>query len=413
MRALFLSSLLLLACPPPTTIDDCPRNLVNADGNVGFAGGVGGGSGSVPPAPLAFVGTEVLVTAFAPLTSCVSDVRRVDLEVLDPDLMPLPFTLAPSRDPGGGVVSAALRFTPQQGGVHTVRFSFEPALGVRTTLLQAAGDGLAAHPVVHVPAVCPPGNAWPLTDDVVACEDNQRVSLTAADGGTASFPGSQLVVVGTVLWSLDATGSVLERRVFADGGLALTHSIPSVRNTPVAGLHDEVSAMRLSAQGNLTQYRVDVEPPRPLTFSAGLPQNGTVWWVDGEMLRTNAFDGCGTSPCDRLEDLLALDPGAAWRRAQFQSATDGYARPLQVMMPTLSPRYTVSLSEGVSWPTSGFERVPLWLAQPAPDGRRVLVSADRGSLDFTAWPRDQVLRVGRQHVLLKDLAPTSLRIVRR
>ena len=68
--------------------------------------------------------------------------------------------------------------------------------------------------------------------------------------------------------------------------------------------------------------------------------------------------------------------------------------------------------ESPGFVTDSFERVPLWLAQNV-GTRRLLVSGRDGGFELSAWPRTEVLRVGRHHLVLTDAQADFVRVVRR
>ena len=163
-----------------------------------------------------------------------------------------------SRAGSPSAVSVSFVFTPSQPGVHTLKVAFEPSLGVRSVLIDVARDGLSgASTRVPLPAgaSCV---TWPLSDDTVACEEQGAgfVSVSSVDGGLTRFSGAELVVADDVLWSIDGTSNTLERRVFEDGGVRVTHRFPNFPVTPTPALHDVDVALRYRASGMLTRVRV-------------------------------------------------------------------------------------------------------------------------------------------------------------
>lgn len=420
-RLLPLSLVALCACPPPVE-PDCQRLLVDVSGNVNhFAGGLGGGTGSGFPPPLGFAGSPQNVTLFAPLSSCVSDTLRVDVSVLDPDGRELVAEVGtPARFGVDGAVNVDVGFTPSKAGLHTIRVAFEPSLGARSLLLEVASDGLSGLTTrVPIPAGanCLANALWPLSDDTVACEERAtgRVSLTSADGGLVQFSGGQLVVVDTVLWSIDAVTNSLERRVFEDGGVRLTDSFPHFPPVATPGMHDvdralrfrsngRLSLVRLKSTGTLVQeFQLDGQVGPPLAYFS--EDNDTIF-------RWSPLS-CTFSNCTNFEDLVALEPGYVWAPHNFfeqpgAPRVSGFARPNDSVAPA---RFSLfHAAEPVTTPAFAFERMPLWLSTGGT--RRVLVSVERGSITLSFWPAG-VLRVGRHHVVLTDPDPAVVRVVRK
>ena len=420
MRRLVLLTLFALtACPPPVE-PECQRVLVDVNGNTnrGFAGGIGGGTGNTNASPLGVTGVEQTLTLFAPLSSCVSDTLRADVTVLDPDNQPLaPQRGVPARLGVEGAVKMTVTFTPAKPGTHSIHVAFEPSLGVRTLLLDVAADGLAGLTTrVPIPtgANCLSNALWPLTDDTVACEERGRgqVSITSSDGGLTQFPGEQLVVVDTVLWSINAASSSLERRVFEDGGVRLTDAFANFPAVATPGMHDVDLALRFRTNGRLNLVRLGRSIIElPLDGQVGPP---LAYFAedDDTVFRWSQVD-CGFG-CTNFPDLVAVEPGFVWRGGDAFGQVPGGARVSGFVRPTAqSDTLRFSLPhqpEPVSTPAFGFERIPLWLGV---SGKRVLVSVQNEALVFTAWPATGVLRVGRRHVVLTDPALDFVRVARR
>ncbi|MDP1821673.1 MAG: hypothetical protein Q8L48_00440 [Archangium sp.] len=418
---LLLTLVALAACPPPIE-PDCQRVLVDLGGNVnqGFAGGVGGGTGAAPP-PLGFAGSSQNVTLFAPLSSCVSDTLRVDVSVLDPDNRELTAEVGtPARFGVNGAVKVDVAFTPTKAGLHTVRVAFEPSLGARSLLLEVASDGLAGLTTrVPIPqgANCLSNALWPLSDDTVACEERAtgRVSLSSSDGGLVQFAGGQLVVVDSVLWSIDATSNTLERRVFEDGGVRLTDSFQNFPSVATPGMHDVDRALRFRSNGRLTlvhlkpagplvqELQLDGQVGPPLAYFA--EDNDTVYrWSPAR---------CVFSSCTNFEDVVGLEPGYVWRTPNtFEQPrgpeVSGFVRPTDEAAPARLVLFHAA--EPVTTPAFAFERIPLWLSVGG--NKRVLVTVERDSARLSFWPGG-VLRVGRHHLVLTDPDPGFVRVVRR
>lgn len=419
-RSPWLALLALLAgCPPPAIGDGCERLLVEADGTLNL--GVGGGPAASGSAHrLGVVGTPLTLTVFAPLTSCVSDTLRADPRVLDPGEGAVPFQLEGGAVPSGveGAVKATLTFTPTRPGLHTLQLAFEPSLGVRSLLVDVAADGLAgAVTRLAIPADlrCPRATFWALTDDTFACEEPGQIAIVSADGGTTRFEGEQLVVVDTVLWSLHTPSSALERRVFADGGLLLTNTFPDFSARPAPGMHDLNLAWRFHTNDRLALVRIEPggatvrEWGEELLF--GAPRGYLV--EDDDTVCRWGDPACLVPGCVSAPDIVAMDPGLVWRGLPgAPQASGGFARPVRDL--EAPARFTLwSPRLSVASPATGFERIPLWLSPEGESGHQVLVSTQAGTLTFTAWPRGQVLRVGRRQVLLGDDAPDFIRIVGR
>ncbi len=408
----------LCACEPPPQ-DDCLRRLVDVNGALigGSAGGTGGGTGGGPlldPAVLGTVGVPVTLTFFAPLTSCVSDALRLDAVVNDPDAFS-----TPAVPPGAleqsifSSVKANVTFTPTRPGLHTVKVAFEPSLGVRSRFVEVVADGLSGQ-VIRVPipagANRSPG-IWPLGDDTVASEvrsvDDITISSTA--GTLTHFRGTQLVVAGQVLWSIDPLTSTLERRVFEDGGVRLTHSVPGFPAIPTPALQEPDFALRYRTSGRLSSVSVwpdgglrvndhsyDARVVPPLAYFGG----------DGWVMRWSLED-CAFGTCSNLGDLAALDAQFVWRHSP-PGGLRGFARPTNLVD---SPLLLAHTPDALSSPLAAFERLPLWLRTQSEDWK-VLVTATDAGFQFTGWPRSEVLRVGREHVLLTDEDPGFVRVVR-
>ena len=424
MRAalLFAVFALLPACSPPPL--ECARQLIDVTGapNGGFAGG---GPGTT--SPLGVVGSPVSVGVFAPLSACPSDTLRADVTLVDPDNLPMMnlTVTQPVRNLSMGVGST-LTFTPDEPGLYALKVSFEPALGVRSLFIDVAVDGMRAASVVRVPipngANCDTNALWPLSDDTVACEARGPgvVSVTSVDGGVRTFPGSHLVVADTVLWSIHPALEQLERRVWEDGGVRLTHVFPNFAATPTPGMHDVDVALRYrpasilarmvvlpDAGFSVEDFRSDALGGSPEAFFVE-PSDELFRW--NEDLCLSSFN-CGNF----FTDLVAVEPGLVWRS---ELVFDGSAsRSTGFTRPTLPSNVVSAMTvphrpESPGFVTDSFERVPLWLAQNV-GTRRLLVSGRDGGFELSAWPRTEVLRVGRHHLVLTDAQADFVRVVRR
>ena len=414
MRRLLPLLFTLFGCPPPIE-QTCQRLLVNVNGSPDQAV-------AASPPPLGLVGHSLAVPFFAPLSACVSDVLRAEVTALDPDNLPLTVRLDdPLRVGSQGVVKLSMTFTPTKPGLHNLRVAFEPSLGARTQLVEVASDGLGGFTTrVPIPtgANCAADALWPLSDDTVACEERATgfVSLTSSDGGLTRFPGGQLVVADTVLWSINPASTTLERRVFEDGGVRLSHAFPNFPSIVTPGMHDVDLALRYRANGQLvlvqltpsgstvSQLRFDTLPSSPLAYFV----------EDGGSLFRWSTSQCPLDVCVNLADVVALEPGYVWRASQsFESfsLTSGFVRPTTEFNAT--PRFTLLYPTApVATPGYGFERLPLWLAL-TPATQRVLVTVENEELRYSAWPRAEVLRVGRHHLVLTDPNLAFVRVVRR
>ena len=87
----------------------------------------------------------------------------------------------------------------------------------------------------------------------------------------------------------------------------------------------------------------------------------------------------------------------------------GFARPTNLVD---SPRLLAHTPEALSSPAAAFERLPLWLRTQSEDWKVLVTTTDAG-LQFTGWPRSEVLRVGQEHVLLTDGDPGFVRVFRK
>lgn len=418
----FLFGVAFSACPPPID-ESCQRVLIDVNGNPNM-GGFGGGPGSEATPPLGLVNAPLTLTIFAPLSTCVSDTLRADVTLTDPNNLPAAITQQePAARSGISSVKTVVTFTPLTVGLHTLKVAFEPSLGVRSLLIDVAEDGLQ-HRTTRVPIPtgenCYSNATWPLSDDTVACEERGPgyVSVTSADGGVTRFRGTQLVVVDRVLWSIDPTNATLDRRVFEDGGLAFTHSFSNFPPTATPAMHDLELAMRFRTNGRLTRVRLTPDGGSDLVELSldGLLGPPLAYFAEDNdvVFRWSQVD-CSFNNCVNFTDLVAVEPGFVWRavNAGFepspsQARVSGFTRPTTQSdsTPAVTLPYAV---ESANTPAFAFERMPLWLNVAGP--RRVLASKVDGGVSFTAWPRGEVLRVGRNHVVLVDADPGFVRVV--
>lgn len=418
-RLIPLLVLAFSACSGPLE-QTCERLLVDSSGNLNQ--GFGGAPASRVEPPLGLVGTPITARLFAPLTACVSDALRADAKLLDPDNVAIPMSQTePMRAGVQGTVALSITFTPTQPGVHTLQVSFEPSIGVRNLLINVAADGLrGATTRVRLPESgnCPTNGVWPLAGDVIACEEQNtgNVAIISADGGLTSFPGAELVVADTVLWSVKSATNTLERRLFQDGGVRLTHSFPNFPPLETPAMHDVDRALRYRSNGRLTLVRLQ---PDAGTSVQELTLDGTVgnplayFAEDNDVVYRWSQLDCSFSNCINLPDVAALEPGLVWRTSKqgFESAgrTSGFSRPTTQSEST--PRVTLQHAvEPATTPLVSFERLPLWLTFNL-EGKRVLISSDRGPMELSAWPRSAVLRVGRKHLVLTDPDPFFVRVI--
>ncbi|MDP3154725.1 MAG: hypothetical protein Q8N23_18750 [Archangium sp.] len=413
MRRLSLLLAVLCGCSPPQ--DDCVRQLADVNGslNRGVGGGTGGGTGH--GAVLAAVGAPITLTFFAPLTSCVSDTLRIDAVAIDPDGRSTPaMQVGALEQTVFSAVKANVTFTPTRPGLHTLKVAFEPSLGARSRFVEVAADGLSGQVIrVPIPAgATASAGLWPLTDDTVASElrSVDDITISSPAGMLTHFRGAQLVVAGQVLWSIDPLTHMLERRVFEDGGVRLTHSFPDFPALPTPALHDEDFALRYRTSGQLSTvsiwadggFRVNdhsfYAPVDPPLAYFGTPNGSVTRW---------SLEEC-PFPCSNIEDLAAVDAQFVWRHSPLTGLT-GASRTTSFQEPPLQLAHT---PEALSSPPAAFERLPLWLRTQS-DDRSVLVSVTDAGLHFTGWRRSEVLRVGREHVLLTDEGPGFVRVVRK
>ncbi len=415
----------LEGCSPPPGAT-CRRLPIDPRGNLvgSFAGGSGGGTGMAGTfSPLGIVNTTLTLTVFAPVSGCPGDEPVVNATLVDArnQLGPTPTTSVPFVGVGLGAISSTVSVLPTAPGQYTLRVAFEPStLGVREFILDVAADGReGATTRVPIPdgAGCSLNRVWPVSDDTVACEAQSMVTVTSADGGSTTFPGAQLVVADDVLWSINATER-LERRVWEDGGLQLTHSFPDFPPTPSPGMHDTDVAMRFLSNGRLTRVRVLADGGTDLlqySLASGRPPLA-YFTEDDELPWRWSLSSCSIGVCRAVSDLVALEPGFVWRALKPQGSLFGkrlhaFTRPMDDLEG--NPRFSLDyLAEETASPEVPFERMPLWV-EPGVGAMKVLVSISGPDLELTAWPRAEVVRVGRHHVVLADRDALTVRVVRR
>ena len=269
---------------------------------------------------------------------------------------------------------------------------------------------------------CFPTGVWPLTDDTVACEERNTgfVSITSVDGGVHRFRGAQLVVVDTVLWSINDLTTSLERHVFEDGGLRLSDSFPNFPSVATPGMHDVDVALRFRANGRLTRVRrINGAPDvREYTLDGLVPAPLAYFVEDDDSVYRWSNTFCSFNNCTNLEEVVGLEPGIVWRNVLPSNGAGelrvaGFSRPTSsVAAAALNLRFRASTLVS---PGTGFERLPLWLnVSPGNTAdRQLLVSKGDGGIIMTAWPRAEVIRVGRNHVVLGDPEPSFVQVVRK
>ncbi len=396
--------LLLSACPPPP--GTCAeREFVGVGGDIPSRGPIFTPDAGDPP--LGVQGQPLTVKVFAPRTGCQRDRLSARAELLGPDNFPVTDVTIAEPRLSGDVVSVEVSFTPDQAGQYLLQLTFEPALGVRSLLLDV-GELRTSPPSIRVDVPMLSScvdSVWPLTVDTVACERvSDTIELYSSDGGSTSFQGKQLVVAGTVLWSVAAT-SELERREFVDGGLLVTHRFPDFSSDrTVRGLHDESTALRALSSGALVLASIDGGVPVLDLDRMSNEVGEQLLFADQGVLFTEM--ACTFDPCFGLR---GLEPGMWWKNSFSGQFIEGVERP--VNQDRMGPDVTITrAAEFVQPPQRGFERIPLWLAMPG--GRlSALVNADRPSLGLTMWNRADVIRVGKQFVLLRDPSQSNVVLV--
>lgn len=420
LLCLWVVCALCSACPLQVT--RCTRQAIDPVGDP--VTGFGGGGGRNLSPPLGIVNTPLSLTVFAPFSACAGDAPVVNATLVDAQnrLVPELTSTAPLLN-----LSSAVRSTitvlPTVAGQYTLRVAFEPSLGAREFELDVAADGLD-RAVTRVPlpsaSSCSLNRLWPVSDDTVACEARLAglVTVGSADGGSTGFAGTQLVVVGNVLWSINATEQ-LERRVWEDGGLSLTHSISDFPPAATPGMHDVDVALRFASNGRLVRVRVQPDGGADaLQYALSLGGTPLAYFTEADDVPYRWSSSlCGIGSCVDVAHLVALEPGFVWvddppMNDPFgKGPLQAFARPIGALQgnPSFGLEYE---PEALITPDAPFERLPLWLA--AGVGRqKVLVSISDGGLELTAWPRADVLRVGRNHVVLSDGETGMVRVVKR
>lgn len=376
MRALLLTAVAATACAPAEF--DCPRTFHR------------------PPDPrgLVVAGYDVRLLAVSPLSTCVSDALHATAEAFDEENRPVPVTLEPvTRDAEARAVTQ-VTLRPTRPGVYLVRVAFEPSLGVHQLLVPVADVAR----VIDGPT--PPtwrlerchGGPWPVDDDTLACErrDAGVVELLPRDGRVETFEGEFLVVADAVLWSLTPQGA-LQRRVWRDGGLALTAELDGFLRHDTAALHGARLAGRWRADGrfavvtgeavlSLHETPQRYAPPPSFAVPHG---DGGVWFFWGD--RTPCVGGS----CFGLHGHAGVEAGYLWLQP-----------PLRVVDAALLPvgREFTGLTAGPLAPSAeGFVRAPPVTQLPAHGLVAVGLVRD-GTPVFVALELERLQRVGLSRV---------------
>lgn len=383
----------LSACPTP--LPDCLRERVGREGNLQPLLDLT----AVPE--LMVMNEPQTLRVFAPFTACEGESPGFRAELFDANNLPVEVDAQLTRS--GGLVQVDVSYTPKNAGLHFLRVSFEPNLGARAVSLLVAGPAdVKTGALVNVPSSCTA--PWPLGREAVACEAAGEVSVFFSDGGVQRFAGEALVTAGDVAWSVEASG--LERRVLDGGALVETYRWNGVSTAPLAGQHDERSAFRPGTGGEvrlLQQREVGVadafvslsaEPP-PFFYATterGFAEVG--------------LEGCRDFTCPLQKFPLSFEPGFVWSFDGELASTFLRATPMSfnpnLSPPTLLPKRMVQAGsfEGP------FELVPLW-AGPA------LISMRGGAVSASVWPRERVLRVASNVVVLQESDTSTVRLVPR
>lgn len=399
--------LTLSACEDP---QDCTRLAVTRAGPI-----VKPPPRSALPQPADFdpngwgvVGRPFPIRVWAALTACPTDVLRVSsAELVDEAGAAVPVLIGdPFATGDAGVVGISALIEDPPAGRLTLRVAFEPSLGLRTTNLLVAQDGVASASVrVPVPAGvshCIAG-VWPLNASTVACEtDGGTVQVSSSDGGVLSFPGLGLVAAEEVLWSVHQ-GS-LERRELDAGVPVLTYTRAEMEEASFPSEHGTDRAIRRTEARQLIQ----IHPGERDRYSPLFGQSiqGPFAAVSTGLGTFKAWNkgGC-TVNCN--EFFRGVEPRILWFRADdhsleaFERESGAPARwRLAYRAPPCEP------------PTSGFSIAPLWMPTVVP-GVDALVTADLERLSISAWPRQSVKGVSRYHVVLAEEDDQWVRVFER
>lgn len=405
-RAWLLSLLVLASCGMPVD-RTCARTPVERNGN-------GTGTVGLDPSHWAVKGEPITVRVFAPLSACVSDPLRVDLELYDASNLPAPID-AQQLQSAAGVVSVDVTFTPQQPGAWLLRASFEPSLGSRTEIINVvAVPDLTRGAAITLAydAVAAQVPVWPLSDGVAYELPDAAVMLQHLDGGSLTFPGHDLVVADDVLWTLAPDAARLERRRYVDGGVVLLDTFEGFKRGFVPGQHGPDFALRLTLDDTMALVRPSVGVR---VFSPPLSALESPRWFffDGRTPRWATPSGCDGPhiDCVDLADLLAVDPARVWRNQPLTQPpiAEGYAQPLEFPLqnPVVLQRPSAS-----AFPTHHFERLPLWLESPDALQRHgaLLASTCDGNVSVSLWPRARVLTVACPALVVSD-SPGVVRLI--
>lgn len=411
MRQLFaVLALIALSCSPPPE-RPCDRFQVGPDGTVagfaggfaggGFAGGFGGGVGNGGGfnTPINLEGEAISLRMVAPLTSCPSDTLRASVEVLAPDSTILASVSTAPLRAGDTHVETRVDFTPPTPGLYVVRAVFEPSLGVRTQTLNILSTFKESQgtPITLPSGVTCSKSPWALSQDTIACEHTSgQISLISADAGVLTFSGSALVVADNVLWTETSTHT-LERREWADGGLSLTGSVQGFAAEPVRGLHTRTTAIRRRDNGLLGALLPD-GGLFETSFTTTDYESGLFFFEPNELtLRVANSFACGNC----LNSLVGFDDATAWQQFGSGSIVNGFKRPITVMTPFMTPAFMLQIeARATTPPLEPLERWPLWIDPSARPTTSVLVRPHAGALEWSAWPRGRVVRVGSRFAVL-------------
>jgi hypothetical protein len=410
MRLLRLAVVFILSCSPPPP-PDCQRNQVSADGFVNgqqggfggsFGGGFGGGTGGAGNNLTVRLPNEpITLRMIAPLTSCATDELRVSVEVLGPDSQPIEHTQTALMSAADFHVETQVTFTPQEAGTFVVRAAFEPSLGVRTTTAQVLhtweGQGT---PVAIPSSVTCSKPAWPVTRDTIACESmNERISVVSSDGGVSSFTGHGLVTVDSVLWSETVAGDLERRAPDPDGGFSITHSWAGFGATPIRGMHTATTAVRRKNTPNAMVSAVVIDGGVTDGFFSSSDLDSALFFYEHDrQVREAGGFACSTS-C--LQSIVAMDDEIAWQQFGLGSPLAGFRRPITDDSVFRGAQNSLSAVARTEVPAvEPLERWPLWLDPSNRQDLAILIHPHSGSLNWTAWPRTRVLRVGRSFVVI-------------
>jgi hypothetical protein len=244
--------------------------------------------------------------------------------------------------PASGGAQAFITFTPPRPGTWTLSVSFEPSLGTRTVALDVLPTLSAADGVTFI---APPGlscssGPWPVGEHHVLCDEPAGqvalVDLEAPDGGVTLLDGQQVAVVEDVVWKLDGAGQALERWLFTDGGLTLTHRWQGFVFSTARGLHTRDLAVRAASPTHMRAVTTD-NLDTTVLFGRTTVGSGVFWFDQG----TSSLDDL--SLVFSTERLVALSSSAAWFRGSDgrvvirSPPTSVTGRPVEVPVGTIEP----------------------------------------------------------------------------